>query len=279
MSSGAYLRRKYSEEWKRKMSEIHKRLGTKPPSFLGKHHNEETRAKMSRAKCGKNNPMFGTQHSDEWKKMMSEVSNGRKHTEEAKKRISEAKKGKPNGRLGKHHSEETKKKMSLARIGRKNTEETKRKLSEALKGRVSSRKGCKGEPLSSEAKHHLSEINKGKKISIETKRKMREARISNPNRVFKDTSIELKIEEELRLRNINYQKQVPLCKVAIVDFYLPEYRIVIQCDGDYWHNRPGRKEKDERQDKVLTFNGFNVYRFWEHEINKSPQKCIDIIAI
>ena len=32
-----------------------------------------------------------------------------------------------------------------------------------------------------------------------------------------------------------------------------------------------------QQDKVLTFNGFNVYRFWEHEINNSVKNCINKI--
>jgi len=114
----------------------------------------------------------------------------------------------------------------------------------------------------------------GKKMSVETRKKIREWNINHPNRKFKDTSIELKIEAELKRQNINYQKQVPLCKIAIVDFYLPEYRIVIQCDGDYWHKYPQGREKDRQQDRVLTFNGFNVYRFWEHEINQSPKKCI-----
>lgn len=110
------------------------------------------------------------------------------------------------------------------------------------------------------------------------KQKLREWKISHPTCSNKDTGIELKIEAELQRRNINYQKQVPLCKIARVDFYLPEYRIVIQCDGDYWHNKPGIPERDERQDKVLTFNGFNIFRFWEHEINESPKKCIDKIT-
>ena len=55
----------------------------------------------------------------------------------------------------------------------------------------------------------------------------------------KDTSIELKMERELKRNNIYYQKQVPLCKIAIVDFYLSEQKIVIECDGDYWHNLDG----------------------------------------
>ena len=119
--------------------------------------------------------------------------------------------------------------------------------------------------------------NLGRKQSPETIEKIRQWHIGNPNRKFKNTSIELKVEAELIKRGINYQKQVPLCKIAVVDFYLPEYRIVIQADGDYWHKYPFGKERDKKQDAVLTFNGFNVYRFWECEINKSVENCINRI--
>lgn len=166
------------------------------------------------------------------------------------------------GSLGKHWklSKEAKEKIGKAQKGHSrvsgmkgkyHTEESKRKTSEAMKGRIP----------------YL--------MTEETRKKMSLAKINNPNRVFKDTSIELKIEAELKRRNINYQKQVPLCKIAIVDFYLPEDRIVIQADGDYYHNLTWQKERDIRQDKVLTFNGFNVYRFWEHEINENVKDCID----
>lgn len=129
-------------------------------------------------------------------------------------------------------------------------------------------------------------MRKGKKASEETRAKLREWHSSNPQKINKYTSIELKVEQELIKRGINYEKQVPLCKVAIVDFYLPEYRIVIQCDGCYWHSCPehnpngkGNPEKETRQNAVLTFNGFNVYRFWEHDINTDVAKCLDQLKI
>lgn len=174
-------------------------------------------------------------------------------------------------------SEESKIKMSLSQTGLKRPQsaEHKRRISESVKGFKHTE----------EAKIKISLSHKGKptwnkgKIGIipstETRKKMSIAHINNPNRKFKDTSIELKMEAELKKRNINYQKQVPLCKIAIVDFYLPEDMIVIQCDGDYWHNRPERKANDIKQDRVLIFNGFNVYRFWEHEINESVENCIN----
>jgi very-short-patch-repair endonuclease len=139
--------------------------------------------------------------------------------------------------------------------------------------------GMFGKKQSEKTKQIIREKATGRKQSIETINKRREWNITHPNKKFKDTGIELKIEEELKNRGINYQKHVPLCKVALVDFYLPEYRIVIQCDGDYWHKFPVGKEKDAKQDAVLTFNGFSVYRFWEHEINTSASECINKIII
>lgn len=145
-----------------------------------------------------------------------------------------------------------------------------------------------GRKYSKEWKENIGKAQLGKKRSEVTKQKMRESRIANgnQNQKFKDTKIELKIEKELQNRNIIYQKQVPLAKTTIVDFFLPEYNIVIQADGCYWHNCPTCKRfnfqivtKDKYQDSILTLNGFTVYRFWEHEINQSVEDCISKINL
>lgn len=76
---------------------------------------DDVKNKMSEAKKGENNPMYGKHHTDEARGKMSEVH-----------------KGKPTWSKGKHLSEEAKKKM---REAHKNmSEETKKKLSEAAKG-------------------------------------------------------------------------------------------------------------------------------------------------
>ena len=129
--------------------------------------------------------------------------------------------------------------------------------------------------------------NKNRVYSVEEREARRQRALNHPNKKFENTKIELKIEDELKRRGISYKKQVPLCKIARVDFYLPQDRIVIQADGCYWHNCPihnskplvGRTEKDVNKDLVLKTNGFKVYRFWEHEINDSVIKCIDSIGL
>ncbi|MBT9164863.1 MAG: hypothetical protein DDT23_00874 [candidate division WS2 bacterium] len=92
----------------------------------------------------------------------------------------------------------------------------------------------------------------------------------------KNTSIEIAIENELIKRNIPYLKHAPIEGIALVDFLLPDKRI-IQCDGDYWHSKRKNKGKDIAQDVVLHFKGYKVFRFWEKDIRKSASQCIDKI--
>lgn len=135
-----------------------------------------------------------------------------------------------------------------------------RNISEALKGNPSPMKG----------KHHTEETRK--KLSMLTVRQLASGLMK-----VKDTSIEIKIEEELKRNHIYYQKNIPLCSVTVPDFYLPDYKIAIYTDGDYWHNLPIVKNRDEKQNKILKQKGYQVLRFWEHEINKSVGECVNKI--
>lgn len=63
-----------------------------PSHMLGKKQSEETKAKISAASSGKNNPMFGKtfSHTDEAKAKISEASKNRVITDEARANISAA---------------------------------------------------------------------------------------------------------------------------------------------------------------------------------------------
>ena len=92
---------------------------------LSKMTPEERKAKYG--KCGERNGMFGKTHSDEVRKMNSELKKGNtnfkgcKHREESKQKMSEIRKNKNTGEnnsfFGKHHSEETKQKIREKNIG------------------------------------------------------------------------------------------------------------------------------------------------------------------
>lgn len=94
----------------------------------------------------------------------------------------------------------------------------------------------------------------------------------------KHSSIEIKMENLLLEKNINFIKEKNICGFY-VDFYLPEYRIIIECDGDYWHNYPFGTIKDKRENAILESEGYLVLRFWENEINQNITKCFEKIGI
>lgn len=132
---------------------------------------------------------------------------------------------------------------------------------------------------------------KGYSRTNEQKQKLREWNINHPNKKFSGTSIELKMREELDkrgfIKDIDYFCNVGLNKIANVDIYLPEYKIVIECDGCRYHyckqckttseHFRDRPANDKRKTERLQNTGYFVYRFWEHEINKSVTSCLNLI--
>jgi len=92
-----------------------------------------------------------------------------------------------------------------------------------------------------------------------------------------DTSIERAVEQELQRRHIPFMKQVPIPFAHTVVDFLLDNKIVIYCDGDYWHSIPKMRNKDINQDTLLTLSGYKVFRLKEKNINKNVAKCIDKI--
>lgn len=165
--------------------------------------------------------------------------------------------------LGHSVSEATREKLRLANLGKKHpprSENFKRLASERMKGN----KSALGVKRSDEFKRQRSEWMKGN-----TRWKLAKGK-------FFDTVPELLIETELKKRSIIYIKQAYISGFS-VDFYLPEIRTIIECDGDYWHNLPKVKIRDSKKNATWEFNGFKVFRFWEYEIKKSASNCIDCI--
>lgn len=220
----------------------------------GGHLSEEHKMRISLAKKGKQLP-------EKTKRKISLALMGRQFSEESKQKMSLASLGrKPTrGMLGKKHSEETKKKLSLFfrgfGLGRKLSEETKRKLSVYH---------LEYPTMGMQGKHH----------SEKTKKKMSFTRTLNPNRVFKDTSIELKIQNLLKENGIEFEINYPI--LGRPDIFIKP-NICIFADGCYWHKCSEcgfeesvrkEREKDEKITRQLQSEGYTVIRLWEHEINK-----------
>lgn len=85
----------------------------------------------------------------------------------------------------------------------------------------------------------------------------------------KETSIETSISDLLDDLNIKYKKQYRV-EEKIADFMLPEHRIIIECDGLYWHSDAVIKDKcyHARKRKIYIRNGFTPLFFRSDEIEK-----------
>lgn len=91
---------------------------------------------------------------------------------------------------------------------------------------------------------------------------------------YKDTSIELKLQQALKEVNVKFRTHESI--LGRPDIFI-EPNLCIFADGDYWHNLPGRKEYDDNISHKLRRQGHSVLRFWEHDINQTIKKCIDKI--
>ena len=104
----------------------------------------------------------------------------------------------------------------------------------------------------------------------------------------KGTKIEKTVASLLRKNRIHYRRHPKL--FGSPDFII-EKKVLLFCDGDFWHGynyakkkKPPKKfwrEKIERnmaRDKKVTGtlrrDGWLVVRLWEHDIEKSPEKCV-----
>lgn len=102
-------------------------------------------------------------------------------------------------------------------------------------------------------------------------------KLGRRNISFENTSIEIAMAEELTRRGIEFVEQYNLGDKFRLDFLLPEYGIVIECDGDYWHTIPEVKRRDKRKNAYINACGYSLYRFWESEINADVEACVDIV--
>lgn len=108
----------------------------------------------------------------------------------------------------------------------------------------------------------------------------------------KDTSIELIFRKALWKKGIRYRKNYNKL-IGKPDLAITKYKIAIFCDGDFWHgkninNIRVHHNKDYWQTKIqknmqrdqfvnneLLLQGWYVLRFWETDIRKNLESCIN----
>jgi len=86
------------------------------------------------------------------------------------------------------------------------------------------------------------------------------------------STLEEKIKNLLDLLKIDYIQQWRYRR-WVVDFYLPYFKLIIECDGDYWHSKPETISKDKKRDEFFISLGYRILRLKEHEIKYKIDKC------
>ena len=126
---------------------------------------------------------------------------------------------------------------------------------------------------------------KGKKLTLQHKQNISKAvkiRHETGELVIPkyDTKIEIKLQTFLNVLVIGFFKHLHKKEITHgyqCDIEIPVQRnkdrfikhpIILEADGDYWHNYPEGYEIDRIRTKELQEQGFRVIRLWEHEINK-----------
>lgn len=106
----------------------------------------------------------------------------------------------------------------------------------------------------------------------------------------KKISTSSKLEEKFyeNLKNHIECKHSYIFDFYEIDIAIPDKKIAIEIDGDYWHGNPNfypklsvrqlrRQSSDKKKDKFLKKHGWSVLRFWETDIKNNTSSCIEKI--
>jgi very-short-patch-repair endonuclease len=124
----------------------------------------------------------------------------------------------------------------------------------------------------------------GRTHNQSTKDKMSKSAIKNLIKAGKTkrSKLEYYFEGILAALNIKYTHSYYVESIGkIYDFHIPEYNILIEVDGDFWHCNPKEynspvcktQEINIKNDKFKSQwaadNGYKLLRFWENDINSN----------
>ena len=110
----------------------------------------------------------------------------------------------------------------------------------------------------------------------------------------KDTKIEIMLRKALWHKGIRYRKNIKVLSCH-PDIVITKYKIAIFCDGDFWHGKTFERydvttnakywhekikrnvERDLENTIELRDNGWTVLRFWETDIKKNLDMCVEAV--
>jgi very-short-patch-repair endonuclease len=232
----------------------------------------------------------GLKRSPEQVEQMRQRSMGKRHTEETKLNMSLKARELGFGKwmTGRKLSSETIEKCRLKRTGIRCSDDTKVKISNANKGENN---GMYGNTHTEEVREKISKASKemwtNKReelmLKIFTPENRQKLKIRRSKMIFplKDTAPEVKMKEILQILGLQFKQHIYITIPSAyqVDFLLPDFNLVIEVDGVYWHNFPHLREIDIKRTKELQEDGYEVLRLWEHEVDKlTPEIFLEILS-
>ena len=133
-------------------------------------------------------------------------------------------------------------------------------------------------------------VRKKKKLTREEIIKRNIERSKKPHPKYGTSKLEKKFAKEfLEKLGIRYEEQFEAKDIKrFYDFYLPDYQVIIEIDGDFYHGygqvheekNPMQKRNarvDEIKNEWAALHGYPLIRIWEHDINENPEKVLDML--
>ena len=133
-------------------------------------------------------------------------------------------------------------------------------------------------------------VRKKKKLTREEIIKRNIERSKKPHPKYGTSKLEKKFAKEfLEKLGIRYEEQFEAKDIKrFYDFFLNDYRVLIEIDGDFYHGygklheekSPMQKRNarvDEIKNEWAALHGYPLIRIWEHDINENPQKVLDML--
>jgi ssDNA-binding Zn-finger/Zn-ribbon topoisomerase 1 len=139
----------------------------------------------------------------------------------------------------------------------------------------------------------------GKKLTKERINKMREHTIKRyvngefGSKKFRNTKIQIKIDELLTEMKINFEKE-KVIKYYACDNYLTEHDLIIENMGDFFHSNPtiyndessllDMQKRTKRKDSakrtyIYKYRNINILYLWETDIKKNIEVCKELIKL
>lgn len=176
--------------------------------------------------------------SEETRKKISETVKKRWQEKEYREKVSNA---------HKHElPDEWKRNIAKGMTGVKRSEEIRKKMSEYQSNRS---KEVKEKQVKAWKKQWESLTKEEQLLRLESWINAGRKAQRRNNDYLKPSSIEIKVKEQLDEIGVRYIQQKIVNdgeRNYFLDFYIPSLRLVVECNGDYWHSLPEKKERDKK---------------------------------